>query len=130
MHVASRFRATLHVNSHDYRAALLNFANFAKFDIIAEAGNQRGLQIEAGQVAARESREEQENDGANRQRPEGDAGGGYSQRVVQPLGGARAVLERLGDSALRAAPHFESYKCGNSQGHEQKEKDQKPRIDR
>src|SRR5712691_4827191 len=63
MHASRRIEAALHVDAHDHRAALLDFANFTQLDIIAEAGNQRGLQIESGHVAAGVSREEQENNG-------------------------------------------------------------------
>jgi len=64
-------------------------------------GNQRGLQIEARQVAPRIA-EDQENYGANCSDPKAMPAE-VTPRVVQPLGGARAVRERLGDSALRAA---------------------------
>ncbi len=130
MHAARRIEAALHVDAHDHRAALLDFANFTQLDIIAEAGNQRGLQIESGHVAAGVSREEQENNGADGERPECDSGRSHSQRVVQAAGGAGAALDRLGDGALGAAPHFEAYKSGNSEGHEHKEKDEKTGIDR
>src|ERR1700722_8695160 len=109
VHSLSGYDASIDGDAHDHRAVLLDFADFAKFHVVAEAGNHGRLHVEAGHVAAAKTRQNEKNDGAHHERSERDPGGGEAQRIVQLICGNRAGFHGARDRSFRASPHFQAY---------------------
>ena len=65
----------VNMNAHDDRAALLDFADFAEGDVVAETGHQFRLQVQRAQVASGDARQHEKNHGADEQRADGDQRG-------------------------------------------------------
>ena len=78
VHAFAAGRFAVNVNAHDDGVALLDFADFAEGDVVAEAGHQFGLQAERAEIAGGEARQGEKDYSADGERADGDECGGES----------------------------------------------------
>ena len=117
-------RSALHLNAHDHRGAAFDLADLAELYVLGEAGDKRGLEIEAREKAGVEARQDKEDAGAGNHGAQGNGRRGDAQGGMQAARHGSADLERRRRGALRASPHLEANKGGNRQHQVHEEKDQ------
>ena len=116
------------LHSHDHRGILLDLADLAKLDVVAEARHKGRLRTDSPEIPGGETRKEEKQEHADDRGAERDASRRKTQGPMKLPLKFRTRGEQGGHCAARRAPHLVTDKRGHAKPQKHKEEREEIRI--